>query len=554
MTGTHHSPLATRHSHSASLRGLELPLAKLLAELPGLLTWPLPPAGIQMTGVSGDSRHVKPGHLFVARAGDTFDGHVFIPDAVLAGATVVVGERPASEANVPVPYLRVRDGREALAWLSAAWHDYPARHLTMIGVTGTDGKTTTVNLLYHILRAAGLAVGMISTVNAVIGDQVLDTGLHVTTPDAPDVQRYLAQMVASGTTHAILETTSHGLAQHRVSACDFDVAVVTNITHEHLDYHGDWEAYLAAKARLFEGLNTAAHKPGLHKLAVLNADDASFEHLSDIKVERRLSYGLANHVPHVSAHDVVCAPDATHFTLRARLPHTARTDGAPVQREIPITTTLIGAYNVSNVLAAATAALGLGLPPGAIQEGVQALQGIPGRMERLSDERHPFLAIVDFGHTPNALRRALETARTLVRDGGRVIAVWGSAGLRDRAKRYLMGTISAQLADLTVLTAEDPRTESLQAIMAASAAACEAQGRREGVDFWQVADRGEAMRFAVELARPGDVVIACGKGHEQSMCFGDTEYPWDDREAMRRALHGETLDTLPTARPPGEKA
>jgi UDP-N-acetylmuramoyl-L-alanyl-D-glutamate--2,6-diaminopimelate ligase len=514
-------------------------------------------------GVSGDSRHVKPGHLFVACAGDTLDGHVFIPDAVLAGATIVVGERPASEANVPVPYLRVRDGREALAWLSAAWHDYPARRMTMIGVTGTDGKTTTVNLLYQILRAAGLEVGMISTVNAVIGDQIHDTGLHVTTPDAPNVQRYLAQMVASGTTHAILETTSHGLAQHRVSACDFDVAVITNVTHEHLDYHGDWDAYLAAKARLFEGLNTAAHKSGLLKLAVLNADDASFEHLSDIDVERTLSYGLAERVgqdailpnlPHVSAHDIVCAPDATRFTLRARLPRQARTDNAPAQREISITTALIGAYNVSNVLAAATAALGLGVPPKAIQEGVQALQGIPGRMERLSDETHPFLAIVDFGHTPNALRRALETARALVRDSGRVIAVWGSAGLRDRAKRYLMGTISAQLADLTILTAEDPRTESLQTILAASAAACEAQGRREGVDFWRVADRGEAMRFAVELARPGDVVIACGKGHEQSMCFGDTEYPWDDREAMRRALRGETLDTLPTARPPGEKA
>jgi UDP-N-acetylmuramoyl-L-alanyl-D-glutamate--2,6-diaminopimelate ligase len=169
-------------------------------------------------------------------------------------------------------------------------------------------------------------------------------------------------------------------------------------------------------------------------------------------------------------------------------------------------------------------------------------------MERISDETHSFLAIVDFCHTPNALRRALETTRALTGDGGRVVAVWGSAGLRDREKRRLMGTVSAQLADLTVITAEDPRTESLEAIMAESAAACESEGRREGVDFWQIADRGEALRFAVELARPGDVVIACGKGHEQSMCFGTTEYPWDDREALRRALRGETLDTLPTAK------
>ena len=523
------------------------PLAELLDELPGLLTWPLPPGETPVTGVSGDSRQVTPGHLFVAHTGDSFDGHAFIFDAILSGATVIVGEQPASEVNAPVPYLRVRDGREALAWLSAAWHDYPARRMTMIGVTGTDGKTTTVNLLYHILRAAGLKAGMISTVNAMIGDAAYETGLHVTTPDAPDVQRYLAQMVAAGTTHAVLETTSHGLAQHRVTACDFDVGVVTNITHEHLDYHGDWESYLVAKSRLFEGLTTAVHKPGLSKLAVLNADDASFERLLDIDVEQVLSYGLAVGrgsrpaiQPDVTARDVTYAPGATRFMLDARLPQKG-------QQEIPITTPLIGAYNVSNVLAAAAAALGLGVAPEAIQAGVAALEGIPGRMERISDASQPFLALVDFAHTPNALRRALETARAIAGDGGRVIAVWGSAGLRDREKRRLMGTVSAQLADLTIITAEDPRTESLEAIMAESAAACEAKGRREGTDFWRVADRGQAIRFAVELARQGDVVIVCGKGHEQSMCFGATEYPWDDREAMRRALRGETLDTLPTA-------
>ena len=522
------------------------PLSELLNELPGLLTWPLP-ADVQVTGVSGDSRHVEPGNLFVACSGDTFDGHVFIPDAIMDGAAVIVGEQAASGIKAPVPYLRVRDGREALAWLSAAWYDYPARRLAMVGVTGTDGKTTTVNLLYHILRAAGLEVGMMSTVNVVIGGQTQDTGLHVTTPDAPEVQRYLAHMVASGTTHAILETTSHGLAQHRVTACEFDIAVVTNVTHEHLDFHGDWEAYFAAKARLFEGLATGTRKTGLPKLAVLNADDANFERLMDIHAEHTLSYGLASHVgqdgklPNVTAHDVTHAPDATHFTLRAQ------TDHAPAPCEIPITTALIGAYNVSNVLAAATAALGLGVEMEAIREGVGTLRGIAGRMERLSDETHPFLALVDFCHTPNALRRALETARTLAREGGRVVAIWGSAGLRDREKRRLMGKVSAQLADLTIITAEDPRTESLQAIMAESAAVCEEEGRREGLDLWQIADRGEAIRFAVELARPGDVVIACGKGHEQSMCFGAIEYPWDDREAVRRALRGETLSTLPTA-------
>jgi UDP-N-acetylmuramoyl-L-alanyl-D-glutamate--2,6-diaminopimelate ligase len=542
--------ISSRHQPDVTAK----PLSDLLTEVPGLLSWP--PPDVQVTGISGDSRFVQPGHLFVARGGATFDGHVFIPDAVMSGAAVVVGERPAVEIHAPVPYLQVRDGREALAWLSAAWHGFPARQLTMIGVTGTDGKTTTINLLFHILRAFGLKVGMVSTVNAVIGDEVYDTGLHTTTPDATEVQRFLAQMVAAGTSHAILETTSFGLAQHRVTACDFDAAIVTNITHEHLDWHGDWESYFAAKARLVEGLGTAARKPAVSKLAVLNADDASFERLLDLNIERALTYSLEKDAD-VTAVDIAYAPDATHFTLRARLSKEAETQQSrehtktPVS--FPITTLLVGAHNVSNILAAATAALGLEIAPKAIQEGIAKLKGIPGRMERVSAPEHPLLAIVDFAHTPNALRRVLETARTMVGDSGRVIAVWGSAGLRDREKRRLMGTVSAQLADLTILTAEDPRTEPLEDILAESAAACQHEGRQEGKDFWRLPDRGEALRFAVELARAGDVIIACGKGHEQSMCFGATEYPWDDREALRRALRGETLATLPTATQPASK-
>jgi UDP-N-acetylmuramoyl-L-alanyl-D-glutamate--2,6-diaminopimelate ligase len=522
------------------------PLSELLTELPGLLTWP--PPEVEVTGVSGDSRSVLPGHVFVARTGDTFDGHVFIPDAVMSGAAVIVGERPAADSRSPVPYLRVRDAREALAWLSAAWYGFPARHLTVIGVTGTDGKTTTVNLLFHILRAAGLNAGLISTVNAIIGDENLDTGLHVTTPDALDVQRYLAQMVCAGSTHAIIEATSHGLAQHRVTACEFDVAIVTNVTHEHLDYHGDWEAYFAAKARLFDGLVTAVQKHDQQKLAVLNAQDASFDRLLDIGAEYVLSYGLENNAD-VIAKDIVFEPGATRFTLRARIPAGIRRDAPLLQTEIPVASTLLGEFNVSNILAAATAALGMGIEPGAVQTGVAALDGIPGRMERISSAEHPFLAIVDFAHTPNSLQKALETARLLAQPLGCVIAVWGCAGARDKQKRHLMGTISARLADVTIITAEDPRTEPLDLIMAESVAALEAEGKQEGVDFWRIADRGRAIRFAAEMARPRDVVIACGKGHEQSMCFGSTEYPWDDREAMRLALRGETLNTLPTATP-----
>jgi UDP-N-acetylmuramoyl-L-alanyl-D-glutamate--2,6-diaminopimelate ligase len=520
------------------------PLTELLLELPGLLTWP--PPEVMVTGVSGDSRQVQPGHLFVARSGEEFDGHIFVSDAVMSGASVIVGERPATEIQTPVPYLRVRDGREALAWLSAAWYGFPARKLAMIGVTGTDGKTTTINLLYHILRTAGIKTGMVSTVSAVIGEEEYTTGLHVTTPAAADVQRLLSEMVASGASHAILETTSHGLAQHRVSACDFDVAIITNVTHEHLDWHKNWEAYLAAKARLFEGLTTATRKPNVRKFAVLNADDASYETLSELDIEHLLCYGIEN-TADVMARDIVFARDGTRFTLQTRPTlETGTLEATPIS--IPISTTLVGVFNVANILAAGAAALELGIAPEIIQRGVGALHGIPGRMERVSDEGSAFLAIVDFAHTPNALRQTLLAARGMAEGGGRVIAVWGSAGLRDQEKRYLMGTISAQLADITIITAEDPRTEPLEAIMAESATACEKQGRRSEVDYWLVPDRGEALRFAVELARPGDVVIACGKGHEQSMCFGTTEYRWDDREALRRALRGEKLDTLPTAK------
>ncbi len=489
----------------------------------------------RITGITDDSRQVTPGALFVAAPGLAVDGHRFIPAALEAGAAAVVGERPAAELALPagIPYARVPDAREALGWLHAAWHGFPSRALVLIGVTGTDGKTTTTNLLFEMLRAAGLNAGMISTVNAQIGETSHDTGLHTTTPSSGEIQGYLAEMVAAGATHAVLETTSHGLAQQRVAGCDVDVAVVTNITHEHLDYHGSWEAYRDAKARLFRGLSPAARKPGQPKIAVLNRDDpGSYDYLRAIPADRHVVYGFDGAT--ITARDAIFSPAGLHFTLIAP------------QGEIAIDSALMGAYNVSNILAAASAALALEVPLDAVAAGARATRDIPGRMERIDGARD-FTAIVDFAHTPNALRRALEAAREMVTPGARVIVAFGSAGLRDREKRRLMGEVAAELADITVITAEDPRTESLDAIMAETAAAMARAGRIEGRDFWRVPDRGTAILRAVELARPGDVVLACGKGHEQSMCFGETEYPWDDREAMRAALRGVALDTLPTA-------
>jgi UDP-N-acetylmuramoyl-L-alanyl-D-glutamate--2,6-diaminopimelate ligase len=510
---------------------------------------------LEVTGIAFDSRQVCPGTLFVAYRGVNVDGHGFIGAALKNGAVAIVGERDVSEVRdlllpteLTVPYLTVPDGRQALSWLSAAWHRFPARQLTMIGVTGTDGKTTTVNLIYHILRAAGRQVGMISTVNAIIGQDSLDTGLHTTTPDAPDVQRLLAQMVAAGTEVCILEVTSHGLAQHRVAACDFDVAVVTNVTHEHLDLHGSLEAYQAAKASLFAGLMTSYQKPGLGKVAVLNRDDSSFDYLSRYPADLKLSYtvlhspsgeqrpkgkGAVRRVGDVIALNLIQTQGRTRFDI-----------ASPYGR-FSLETSLLGNFNVYNVLAAITAALALGVEPAAIREGVAAMGRIPGRMERV-DQGQPFVAIVDFAHTPNSLRRALETARELTTGDGRVIVVFGCAGLRDVEKRPIMGRTASELADYAILTAEDPRTEALDSILEEMAEGCREGGGIEGQTFERVLDRGAALARAVELANAGDVVIACGKGHEQSMCFGETEYPWDDREALVAALEGRPLKTLPT--------
>jgi UDP-N-acetylmuramoyl-L-alanyl-D-glutamate--2,6-diaminopimelate ligase len=405
--------------------------------------------------------------------------------------------------------------------------------MVMIGVTGTDGKTTTANLVQHILLAAGLRPGMISTVNAVIGDRVLDTGFHVTTPEAPAVQGYLAGMVKAGLTHCVLEATSHGLAQHRIAACEFDIGIVTNVTREHLDYHGSYQAYLQAKGLLFAGLEGSAPKAnGPARLAVLNRDDASYVYL------RQVAYGRGEGAE-IKAEEIRAGKEGLSFVARG-----------PGFR-MPIATRLIGDYNVQNCLAAlAATVVGLGISLATAAEGIAALQAVPGRMERI-DLGQPFIVLVDFAHTPNALRRALEAARPMA--AGRLIAVFGSAGLRDREKRRKMAETSAELADLTVLTAEDPRTEPLEAILEEMAAGARSQGGSEGVTFWRAPDRGEAIRFAIRLAGPGDLVIVCGKGHEQSMCFGDVEYPWDDRTAVRAALAerlglpGPGMPRLPTS-------
>ncbi|MCB9114158.1 MAG: UDP-N-acetylmuramoyl-L-alanyl-D-glutamate--2,6-diaminopimelate ligase [Caldilineaceae bacterium] len=531
-----------------------LTIAHLLEVLPDerMMNLSASARGREILAVTADSRQVQPGTLFVAVTGARFDGHRYLPAAIEQGAVALIGTRAPAALHadgVVLPehavYIQVGDSRRALALASAALHDFPSRQLAVVGITGTDGKTTTSSIMEAILAAATQSpsapegrVGVVTTVGARIRGRESETGLHVTTPDAPEVQAFLRAMVDEGCRYAVIESTSHGLHQQRVAGVDFDVAAVTNITHEHLDYHGSRDAYVAAKALLFRSLYASPAKPGIPRCAVLNADDAgSYAALLAVLHKEATLHGY--HVPvrsygmaggraqlDVAVDNVRYEADATRFDVQWW------------GGSFAVVSPLIGEFNVYNVACAATAALALGIAPAAIQSGVATMAPVLGRMQRM-DGGQPFLSIVDFAHTPVSLERALVTLRPLVGQGtpggqGRLIAVFGSAGMRDREKRYLMGRVSGRLADFTVITAEDPRTEDLDEIC---------REIRRGVSefagadrFVIVPDRSEAIQVAVDMARPGDVVAAFGKGHERSMCFGEVEYPWSDQDAMLAAL------------------
>ncbi len=474
---------------------------------------------VRVSRIVFDHRQVNPGDLFVALRGTRLDGAQFIPAAFDRGAVAAVVEQRES---LPAgrPGLVVTSTRLALGLLAAELEGWPSRRLRVAGVTGTDGKTTTSSLLAAVLRASGRRVGSITTVSAQIGDTSLDTGFHTSTPDAPDLQHYLRLMVEAGMEDAVLEVTSHGLDQDRVAGCDFDLAVVTNVTSDHLDYHRTYDAYLAAKLKLFQSLERSARKPGVPKGIVYNLDDRSAEPISHLWCERRLSYALERRAD-VRARGVRLYADATAFDVESPV------SSFPVELPLP------GWYNVANALAAAAAALIWDVPIPAIQEGLATFGGVPGRLERI-DRGQDFEVFVDFAHTANSLEMVLRLKREQCRR--RLLIVFGCAGLRDRGKRPVMGEIAGRFADRIYLTAEDPRTESLEAILEEIAEGCRKAGRREGVDYWKIPDRATAIERAIFDAKPGDVVLVTGKGHERSMCFGTVEQPWSDQDAVRQAI------------------
>ncbi len=375
------------------------------------------------------------------------------------------------------------------ALLAVALNQYPASDMTVIGVTGTDGKTSTTNLIYHILKSAGFKVSMISTIKAVIGDKEYDTGLHVTNPDPFMLQKLLNEAKENGSKYAVLEVTSHGLAQYRNIGANISIGVITNISHEHLDYHKTMHNYIATKAKILKGV----------KYSVLNRDDKNFMTLKNHSCGRLFTFGVkkqADFTPKT-------------FSFKTRLP---------------------GLYNKYNCLAAIAVARILGVEDEQIRKAVLSFKGIPGRMEEVKNKKG-FRVFIDFAHKPNALENILLTSRKMTK--GRVIAVFGAAGLRDRTKRPIMGEIAGRLADISVLTAEDPRTENVNRIINQISRGVQKTNGK----LYKIPDRRKAINYAIKkLAKKGDLLLFLGKGHEKSMCFGKTEYPWDEKEEIIKAL------------------
>jgi UDP-N-acetylmuramoyl-L-alanyl-D-glutamate--2,6-diaminopimelate ligase len=480
-------------------------------------------------GLAYDSRQVRPGWLFVAIRGFHVDGHQYVAQALAAGAAaVVVDARHWGRADASVPLIRVADSRVALAPLAANFYRRPALRLRTIGITGTKGKSTTTDLVNQVLEGGGLSTGMISTVDFKVGPRRWPNSTRQSTPEAPEIQGLLREMVDANCAYAVLESTSHALSArwNRLGCCAFDVAVFLNITHEHLDYHGSFEQYRADKARLFELLGEG--KAG-EVWAIANADDRSAEYFLAAAPARARRLTFGTQAADVQAHEVDAGPGGS--SLRVTTPW----GEARLRLQLP------GSFNVSNALAALSVALCQGISLERAAAAIEAVPGIRGRMQPVHMGQ-PFDVIVDYAHNPDSFEQVLGMLRPLT--GGRVIVVFGSAGERDRAKRAIQGEIAARYADLLVLTDEDPRGEDPAAIIAEIAEGAERAGKRSGDGYLCITDRAEAIRAAMAAAEPGDLVLLLGKGHEGSIIYAGSAIPWDEAEAARAALRALGYATI----------
>jgi len=484
-------------------------LGELVAATPGAQLVAGDPRTV-VGAITHDSRAVEPGALFVALAGQRFDGTAFVGEAVRRGAVAVVSERATPTAD-GVAWVTVPAGRRALADLAAAWRDHPAERLRLIGVTGTDGKTTTTRLIGSLLAAGGRRCGWYTTADLKIGEAVRPNAEHHTTPEADRVQEVLAAIADGGADSAVLEASSHALAQERLRGCTFDVGVFTNLSPEHLDYHGSLDAYLEAKARLFTMLGEPTAKRG-RRYAVLNADQPASARLRAVCSVPVVSYALDADAD-VRAEDVRESLDG--FEMVVRTP----------EGRWPLATRFVGRHNVANWLAAVAVALGEGVSAAAIQAAGRTIEPPPGRLQPVR-RGQPFGVYVDFAHTPQALRAALTAVRAGTR--GRVLLAFGHAGNRTRENRPVLGAIAAELADYFVITNDDAYPEDPEAIATAIEAGARGVGAVEGEQYCRLLDRRAAIRHLLGRAAPGDVVLLAGKGHEAFLHVEAVAEPWSD--------------------------
>lgn len=470
----------------------------------------------EVTGVSHQADWIRPGQAFVAIRGARFDGHSFIAEAVEAGAVAVIGEGMPQDLRCPVPYLTVPHARAALADAATALAGRPSDQLRVIGVTGTDGKTTTSCLALHLLRAAGRPTGLLSTIGYELPDGVLrQPPSHFTTPEAPQVQQILRQLVTHGATDAVVESSSHALAMDRVRGVSYDVGVWTNLTGEHLDFHGSIEQYFADKAKLVRRAGRS----------VLNADDAWFDQLVPLATEGGrpvTTYSAEGAEADWRATDVEEGPEAITFTVHA--------PEGRAQAVLP----MIGRFNVANALAAMAAVAATGVSLGELVAGLASFGGVAGRMEMVERGPGEPRVIVDFAHTPPSLEKALDTVRVTTQ--GRLWVVIGSAGgPRDPSKRAPLGEVATRLADQAVFTEEDHRSTPLRDILAEmERGARQAEPPRD--NFVSIGDRTQAIRYAVGRADPADTVLLAGKGPEETLERDTEMIPWEEIEEARAAL------------------
>jgi UDP-N-acetylmuramoyl-L-alanyl-D-glutamate--2,6-diaminopimelate ligase len=492
-------------------------LRDLLAHVPGgTAVVPDDRAGAEVRAVTYDSRQAGPGVVFVALRGTKADGTRFASEALARGAIAIVAETPAPEPGA-APWLQVENARETLAALAAAVSGNPSEQLAVVGITGTNGKTTTSYLLAAMFDAAGTKCGRIGTIGYRIGDREVEASR--TTPEAPDLQRMLRDMVAEGCGACVMEVSSHALALHRVDHVRFSGAVFTNLTRDHLDFHGSMEAYFVAKRRLFEILPDGA-------VGIINADDRRAPDL--IAAARRpVTYAID------AAADVRPGPLA--FSIDG-LEFDIRTPRGTLHAQ----SRLVGRPNAYNILAAAATAMALDLPFSAIESGINAVEHVPGRFQVVSKPTDNVKVIVDYAHTDDALKNLLETARPLA--AGRVVTVFGCGGDRDRTKRPLMGAVAARLSDLVIVTSDNPRSEDPAGIIeeirrgiVMPSDRVMPKGQRATAST-AIVDRREAIEKAIRDARPGDLVVIAGKGHEKYQVIGDRTLPFDDAEVARMAL------------------